>query len=159
LTKPIDPDFVSPVLSAAFITGIVLRRLVKKSTLHPSHALRLIRGVAIILGGGIGSVVVLLLLIILAEAGNWVINTFLSDTLIWQTQFQQWITQKINDPMTSSAIGLLIQRVQFGSAFLGFLAGWGAKSLIELLMGKGYHTRINVNDSRPHPSDLQQVRH
>jgi hypothetical protein len=137
------------VLAAAFITGLVLRRLVRKSTLHPSHALGVIRSVGVILGGGIGSVVVLLLLIILwPEAGNWVINTFLSDTLIWQTQFQQWITQKINDPMTSSAIGLLIQRVQFGSAFLGFLAGWGAKSLIELLMGKGYHTRINVGDDQ-----------
>ena len=103
------------VLAAAFIVGLVLRALVKKTTLHPSHALRVIRSVAVIVGGGIGSVVVLLLLIILwPGAGNWVINTFLSDTLIWQTEFQQWITQKINDPMTSSAIGLLIQRVQFG---------------------------------------------
>ena len=92
-----------------------------------------------------GSVVVLLLLIILwPAAGNWVINTFLSDTLIWQTEFQQWITEKIQDPMTSSAIGLLIQRVQFGSAFLGFLSGWSTKWLLEKLMGKQYHTRINV---------------
>jgi hypothetical protein len=60
----------------------------------------------------------------------------------WQTQFQQWITQKIEDPTTSSAIGLLIQRVQFGSAFLGFLSGWAAKWLIERLMGKRFHTSI-----------------
>jgi hypothetical protein len=109
------------VLAIAFTVGVVLRSLVKRSTMDPSHALSVIRSVAVIVGGGIGSVVVLLLLIILwPQAGNWVINTFLSDTLIWQTEFQQWITQKINDPMTSSAIGLLIQRVQFGSAFLGF---------------------------------------
>jgi hypothetical protein len=93
-------------------------------------------------------VVVLLLLIILwPEAGNWVINTFLSVTLIWQTEFQQWITQKITDPMTSSAIGLLIQRIQFGSAFLGFVGGWGAKWLIGLLMGKGFHARSKVGDN------------
>jgi hypothetical protein len=61
----------------------------------------------------------------------------LVDTLIWQTEFQQRITQKIQDPTTSSAIGLLIQRVQFGSAFLGFLTGWGAKWVLEKLMGKG----------------------
>jgi len=136
------------VLVAAFITGLVLRVLVKNSTLHPSHALRVIGIIAVVVGGGIGSVVVLLLLIILwPEAGNWVINTFLSVTLIWQTEFQQWITQKITDPMTSSAIGLLIQRIQFGSAFLGFLSGWGAKWLIEVLMGKGFHTRIKVGDN------------
>jgi hypothetical protein len=146
------------VLAAAFMAGLVLRGLVKRSTLHPSHALRVIRSVAVVVGGGIGSVVVLLLLIIFwPGAGNWVINTFLSDTLIWQTEFQQWITQKINDPMTSSAIGLLIQRVQFGSAFLGFLTGWSAKWLIELLMGKGFHTRINIGDNRPHLSDWQQA--
>ena len=99
-------------LAAAFIGGIVLRVLVKNTTLHPSHALRVIGIIAVIVGGGIGSVVVLLLLIILwPEAGNWVINTFLSVTLIWQTELQQWITQKISDPMTSSAIGLLIQRM------------------------------------------------
>ena len=136
------------VLVAAFVTGLVLRVLVKNSTLHPSHALRVIGIIAVVIGGGIGSVVVLLLLIILwPEAGNWVINTFLSVTLIWQTEFQQWITQKITDPMTSSAIGLLIQRIQFGSAFLGFLSGWGAKWLIEVLMGKGFHSRIKVGDS------------
>jgi hypothetical protein len=136
------------VLVAALITGLVLRVLVKNSTLHPSHALRVIGIIAVVVGGGIGSVVVLLLLIILwPEAGNWVINTFLSVTLIWQTEFQQWITQKITDPMTSSAIGLLIQRIQFGSAFLGFLSGWGAKWLIEVLMGKGFHSRIKVGDS------------
>jgi hypothetical protein len=147
------------VLAAAFIVGLVLRVLVKKTTLHPSHALRVIRTIAVIVGGGIGSVVVLLLLIILwPGAGNWVINTFLSDTLIWQTEFQQWITQKINDPMTSSAIGLLIQRVQLGSAFLGFLTGWGAKALVEFLMGKGYHTRIRIDDSQRYPSDFQRAR-
>jgi hypothetical protein len=137
------------VLGATFVTGVVLRVLVRNSTLHPSHALRVIRTIAVIVGGGIGSVVVLLLLIILwPQGGNWVINTFLSDTLIWQTQFQQWITQKISDPMTSSAIGLLIQRVQFGSAFLGFLTGWCAKWLIEVLMGRGFHTRT---ESGRHP--------
>ena len=105
-------------LVAAFVIGIILRVLVRRSTLHPSHAIRAIETVSVIAGGVIGSVVVLLLLIILWPAGgNWVINTFLSDTLIWQTEFQQWITQKIDDPTTSSAIGLLIQRIQFGSAF------------------------------------------
>src|SRR5882757_8898641 len=138
---------VLAALLLAFAMGAVLRVLVRKSTLHPSHAVRLIESVSLIAGGFIGSVVVLLLLIILwPAAGNWVINIFLSDTLIWQTEFQQWITQKIGDPTTSSAIGLLIQRVQFGSAFLGFLTGWGAKALIEFLMGKGYHTKINVGD-------------
>jgi hypothetical protein len=140
---------VLAALLLAFAMGAVLRVLVRKSTLHPSHAVRLIESVSLIAGGFIGSVVVLLLLIILwPAAGNWVINIFLSDTLIWQTEFQQWITQKISDPTTSSAIGLLIQRVQFGSAFLGFLTGWGAKWLIEKLMGKGYHTAINVGDDR-----------
>jgi len=33
--------------------------------------------------------------------------------------------------MTSSVIGLLIQRAQFGSAFLGSLSGWGAKEPLE----------------------------
>ena len=117
------------------MTGIILRALVRRSTLHPSHAIRAIETVSVIAGGVIGSVVVLLLLIILWPAGgNWVINTFLSDTLIWQTEFQQWITQKIDDPTTSYAIGLLIQRIQFGSAFLGFLSGWGAQWVLEKLI-------------------------
>jgi hypothetical protein len=112
----------------------------RKSAIQPSHALRVLESISVIAGGAIGSVVVLLLLIILwPSAGNWLINTFLSNTLIWQTEFQQWITQKIEDPTTSSAIGLLIQRVQFGSAFLGFLSGWGAKWILEKLMGKGFH--------------------
>jgi hypothetical protein len=79
-------------------------------------------------------------------AGNWVINTFLSETLIWQTELQQWLTQLIEDPTTSSAIGLLIQRVQFGSVFLGFLTGWGAKWFIEILMGKAFHAKARVRD-------------
>ena len=84
----------------------------------------------------------------LAGNGNWVINTFLSDTLIWQTEFQQWITQKINDPMTSSAIGLLIQRVQFGSAFWA-LTGWGAKAC-----------RVADGEGLPHPDQSRrQQRH
>jgi hypothetical protein len=142
----------------AFVVGVVLRVLVRKASLHPSQALRVIESISLVVGGAVGSVVVLLLLIILwPAAGNWVINTFLSDTLIWQTEFQQWITEKIQDPTTSSAIGLLIQRVQFGSAFLGFLTGWSAKWLIELLMGKGFHTRINIGYNRPHLSDWQQA--
>jgi hypothetical protein len=132
--------WVLVALLTAFLTGVVLRVLVRRSKLHPSHALRVIEGISVIAGGAVGSVIVLLLLIILwPTAGNWIINTFLSDTLIWQTEFQQWITQKIQDPTTSSAVGLLIQRVQFGSAFLGFLTGWGAKWVLEKLMGKGYH--------------------
>jgi len=132
--------WVLVALLAAFLAGVVLRTLVRKSAIQPSHALRVIESVSVIAGGAIGSVVVLLLVIILwPSAGNWLINTFLSNTLIWQTEFQQWITQKIEDPTTSSAIGLLIQRVQFGSAFLGFLSGWGAKWLLEKLMGKGFH--------------------
>jgi hypothetical protein len=132
-------------LVTAFVVGVVLRVLVRKASIHPSHALRVIESISVVVGGAVGSVVVLLLLIILwPAAGNWVINTFLSDTLIWQTEFQQWITEKIQDPTTSSAIGLLIQRVQFDSAFLGFLSGWGTKWLLEKLMGKQYHTRINI---------------
>jgi hypothetical protein len=135
------------VLAVAFIIGLWLRALVKQSSLHPSFALRVIETIALIIGGGIGSVVVLLLLIILwPGAGNWVINTFLSDTIIWQTEFQQWVTRNINDPTTSSAIGLLIQRIQFGSAFLGFVAGWGAKWLIGTVMGKSFHAGMNSSE-------------
>jgi hypothetical protein len=127
-------------LAVMFIIGLWLRALVNRSALHPSVALRLIETIAVVIGGAIGSVVVLLLLVILwPAAGNWVINTFLSDTIIWQTEFQQWITRNISDPTTSAAIGLLIQRLQFGSAFLGFLAGWAAKWLIGAVMGKSYH--------------------
>jgi hypothetical protein len=136
------------VLALAFIVGLWLRALVKQSALHPSVALRLIETIAVVIGGAIGSVVVLVLLVILwPAAGNWVINTFLSDTIIWQTEFQQWVTRNINDPTTSSAIGLLIQRIQFGSAFLGFLAGWAAKWLIGTVMGKSFHTGTNYSAS------------
>ena len=129
-------------LAVVVVAGVVLRVLVRRSTIRPLHAVRVIESVSIVAGGAVGSVLVLLLLIILWPAGgNWVINTFLSDTLIWQTEFQQWITQKIDDPTTSSAIGLLMQRIQFGSAFLGFLSGWGSKWLLEKLMGKGFHTK------------------
>jgi hypothetical protein len=128
------------VLTAAVLAGIVLRVLVKRSAIQPTNALRVIESISIVAGGAIGSIVVLLVLIILwPGAGNWVINTFLSDTVIWQTEFQQWITQKIDDPTTSSAIGLLLQRVQLGSAFLGFLSGWFSKWLLERLMGKTFH--------------------
>ena len=129
------------VLVLAFIIGLWLRALVKQSALHPSVALRVIETIAVVIGGALGSVVVLVLLVILwPAAGNWAINTFLSDTIIWQTEFQQWVTRNINDPTTSSAIGLLIQRIRFGSAFLGFLAGWGAMWLIGTVMGKSFHT-------------------
>jgi hypothetical protein len=132
------------VLVGAFVIGLWLRALVKQSALHPSAALRVIETIAVVIGGALGSVVVLVLLVILwPAAGNWVINTFLSDTIIWQTEFQQWVTRNINDPTTSSAIGLLIQRIQFGSAFLGFLAGWGAKWLIGTIMGKSFHIGTN----------------
>ena len=125
-------------LVAAFVIGMILRLLVRRSTLHPSHAVRAIETVSVIAGGVIGSVVVLLLLIILWPAGgNWVINTFLSDTLIWQTEFQQWITQKIDDPTTSSAIGLLIQRIQFGSAFLRIPQRMGGEMVARDVDGKG----------------------
>jgi hypothetical protein len=135
------------VLVVAFIIGLWLRALVKQSSLHPSFALRVIETIAVVVGGGLGSVVVLMLLIILwPGAGNWVINTFLSDTIIWQTQFQQWITRNITDPTTSSALGLLIQRIQFGSAFLGFIAGWAAKWLIGAVMGKSFHAGVNTSE-------------
>jgi hypothetical protein len=137
--------WVVVALAVAFVTGVVLRLLVKRSTIHPSRALHIIESISVLAGGAIGSVIVLVLLIILwPAAGNWIINTFLSDTLIWQTEFQQWITQKIEDPTTSSAIGLLIQRVQFGSAFLGFLSGWGSKWLLEKVMGKRYHANMHA---------------
>jgi len=140
--------WVLVALLAAFLVGVGLRFLVSRSTLHPSHALRVIEGIAVVAGGAVGSVVVLLLLIIMwPVAGNWVINTFLSETLIWQTEFQQWLTRMIEDPTTSSAIGLLIQRIQFGSAFLGFLSGWFAKWLIEIVMGKAFHLRSKFGSS------------
>ncbi len=132
------------ILAVAFIIGLWLKAGVQQSTFHPSFALRVIETIALVIGGGIGSVVVLLILTILwPAAGNWVINTFLSDTIIWQTEFQQWVTKNIDDPITSSAIGLLMQRIQFGSAFLGFVAGWGAKWLIGTIMGRSFHTGKN----------------
>lgn len=132
-------------LAVVVVAGVVLRVLVRKSALRPSYAIRVIESVSIVAGGAVGSVMLLLLLIILWPAGgNWVINTFLSDTLIWQTEFQQWITQKIDDPITSSAVGLLLQRIQLGSAFLGFLSGWASKWLLEKLMGKGFHTNAKI---------------
>jgi hypothetical protein len=141
--------WVMLALAAVVLTGLVLRFLVRSSAIRPTHALSVIEGVSIVAGGVVGSVVVLVLLIILWPAGgNWVINTFLSDTLIWQTEFQQWITQKIDDPTTSSAIGLLIQRIQFGSAFLGFLSGWFSKWLLEKLLGKGFHVKAGNNEIR-----------
>jgi uncharacterized membrane protein YidH (DUF202 family) len=44
-------------LAIAFLVGIVLRLLVKRSTLQPSHALRVIESFAVIVGGAVGSVV------------------------------------------------------------------------------------------------------
>jgi hypothetical protein len=135
--------FLLLFLALAFIAGLWLKAAVKRSSLHPSLAVRVIEAIAVVLGGGIGSVAVILLLIILWPAGgNWIINTFLSDAIIWQMQFQQWITNVIDDPTISSAVGLLIQRLQFGSAFLGFVAGWLAKWLIEIVMGKRYHAEL-----------------
>jgi hypothetical protein len=137
--------WVLGALLLAILVGAVLRSLVKRSKIHPSHALHVIESVAVVFGGAVGSVVVLLLLIILwPAAGNWMINTFLSKTLIWQTEFQQWLTRMIDDPTTSSAIGLLVQRIQFGSAFLGFVSGWATKWLLEKLMGKTFHTRAQA---------------
>jgi len=64
-------------LFTAFVVGVVLRALVRKASIHPSHALRVIESISVVVGGAVGSVVVLLLLIILwPVAGNWVINTF-----------------------------------------------------------------------------------
>jgi hypothetical protein len=132
-------------LLLAFLVGLVLRWLVTRSKIHPSHALHLIESVAVVFGGAVGSVVIILLLIILwPTAGNWMINTFLSETLIWQTEFQQWLTRMIEDPTTSSAIGLLVQRIQFGSAFLGFISGWATKWLLEKVMGKAFHTKARA---------------
>jgi hypothetical protein len=129
-------------LIVVFALGWLLRRSVETRALHPTLAVRFIETVAVVLGGGVGSIFVVVLLIILwPSAGNWVINTFLPAALIWQTEFQQWITQKIADPITSSTIGLLIQRVQFGSAFIGFVSGWLAKWIIETVMGKSYHLK------------------
>lgn len=138
--------FLLFVLVLAFIIGRWLRTAVKRSSLHPSLALRVIETIAVVIGGGLGSVAVIFLLIILwPAAGNWIINTFLPDAIIWQTQFQQWIAGIIDDPTISSAMGLLIQRLQFGSAFLGFVAGWAAKWLIETIMGKSYHAALDAS--------------
>jgi hypothetical protein len=138
------------VLLLLFIVGLWLRARVKDASLHPSVALRVIETIAVVVGGGVGSVAVLLLLLILwPAAGNWVINQFLPDTIIWQTQLQQWITRNMDDPTTSSAIGLLIQRIQFGSAFLGFIAGWIAKWLVGTIMGRSYHTGITLSETAP----------
>ncbi len=129
-------------LAVVFVIGLLLRRSVDNSAVPRSFAVRIIETVSVVIGGGIGSVFLLVLLIILwPSAGNWVINVFLPAALIWQTEFQQWITQKIADPITSSTIGLLIQRIQFGSAFLGFVSGWLAKWVIETVMMKRYHQK------------------
>ncbi len=139
-------------LVVAFIIGLGLRAAVRQNSLHPTFAVRLIETIAVVIGGGIGSVAVILLLVILwPAAGNWIINTFLPDAVIWQTQFQRWITGVIDDPTISSTVGLLIQRIQLGSAFLGFVAGWAAKWLIETIMGKSY--QIALNASAPSGTD------
>src|SRR5215831_1056637 len=52
-------------LVAAFVTGAVLRVLVRRSAIHPSHALRVIESISVVAGGAVGSVIVLVLLIIL----------------------------------------------------------------------------------------------
>jgi hypothetical protein len=46
------------------------------------------------------------------------------------------------DRGSDDVVRILIQRVQFGSAFLGFLSGWGAKWLLEKVMGKRYHANV-----------------
>jgi hypothetical protein len=75
-------------LAATFIAGLVLHVLVKRSKLHPSHALNVIRSVAIIVGGrhrfGRRLAVADHPLARSRELGDY---TFLSDTLFWQTDF------------------------------------------------------------------------
>jgi hypothetical protein len=60
--------WVLAALAAAFVTGVVLRGLVRRSAIHPSRALRIIESISVLVGGAVGSVIVLLLLIILWPA-------------------------------------------------------------------------------------------
>ena len=73
--------WVLVALTVAFVTGAVLRLLVRRSAIHPTRALHIIESISVLAGGAVGSVIVLVLLIILWPAArNWIINTFLCRT-------------------------------------------------------------------------------
>ena len=87
--------------------GLTLRWLVTSKALLASTALTIIGSISKVVGGLLGSVGILVVLVIqFPTAAEWIVNTYMPKTIIWQTNFQTWLTQQVTDSRTATAMGL-----------------------------------------------------
>jgi hypothetical protein len=91
-----------------YVAGYGLKQMVEQRALLAKSALRLIEALAVGFGFMTGTFMVLIVFVILVpSASDWIVNTYLPKTLIWQTEFQTWLSSQINDSRTATGVGLI----------------------------------------------------
>jgi hypothetical protein len=94
-----------------------------------------------------GTFMVLIVFVILVpSASDWIVNTYLPKTLIWQTEFQTWLSSQINDSRTATGVGLIISKFQMGSMFMGAVLAKVCEALFRWLMNKPYHDEKCIHE-------------
>ena len=146
--------------------GLTLRWLVTSKALLASTALTIIGSISKVVGGLLGSVGILVVLVILfPTAAEWIVNTYMPRTIIWQTNFQTWLTQQVTDSRTATAMGLILKSFSLGSALLGFVFGQFSQAFFSTVLGKSFHYRMHTEqvalslnrDGVAHEKRLAQV--
>jgi hypothetical protein len=130
-------------ISGMWLVGHCLMWLVHNRQMVSQTAVRIIGSIATLFGIVTGSMAIMVILMILwPDASNWVVNTYLPKTLIWQTEFQQWLAEKVSDRRMATTMGLVMKSYQFGSMLLGAVLSHVARAIFSILMKKSYHEEI-----------------
>lgn len=123
-----------------FFIGKVLQSLVRSGVMLAQSAVYSISFLATIFGMMTGSIAMMIGLILFwPDSAEWIVNTYLSKTTIWQIQFQQWITAQISESRTATGVGLLISKLSIGSMVLGALFTKAWEWAYGKLMRRDYH--------------------
>ncbi len=127
------------VIVGSYLAGLGLKQLVRREVMAATAALRITKVLSWLLGfvlGGMGCMI--MLFILMPNASDWIVNSYLNRTEIWQREFQSWLTQKFDDPRVRTAGGLMLKSWPIGAAFMGIVLSATCRKIISLLMHSRY---------------------
>ena len=139
------------VLVIAFIAGMrmFLHGGVRRGYILAADAERTAERTATIVGILFGPYVLICIVAVMHPPfGRWFVNTFITDTIIWQAQFVKWMDARVQDDLAATALGGLLKGLQFIVAFIITVVAVMMRSLLKWVLGVRHFEHLREDSVR-----------
>lgn len=139
------------ILMMLFIAGmrLFLHSGVSKGYVLAADAEKTAERTATIVGIIFGPYVLICIIAVMHPPfGRWFVNTFITDTIIWQAQFVKWMDARVQDDLAATALGGLLKGLQFIVAFIITVVAVLMRSLLKWVLGVRHFEHLREQSIR-----------